>query len=294
MKILLFGSLGQLGQALSQALNDSHQLHLSLRADCDLTNTSQIEMQIDRVKPDLIINAAAYNNVDEAENNYDEAFVINAKAPEIMSKKASILNIPLIHFSTDYVFDGLKKDAYTETDTINPQSLYAKTKYLGEEAVRSHLIHHLIIRTSSLYGNGGINFVNTIIDKLKDNKSFDVVNDCSISPTPTSFVAKSITKILPFLKKENFGTYHLTTGGFTSPYDCATFIEKKIIEMGVIEILDFKRIHPIKSSQYKSDVKRPMHAHLDCTKIKNTFMLEFNSWQDELNYFLDESFPKGI
>ena len=270
MKILLFGSSGQLGQALTQTLNDSHQLYLSLRTDCDLTNISQIEMQIDRVKPDLIINAAAYTNVDEAEINYDEVFAINAKAPEIMSKKASLLDIPLIHFSTDYVFDGLKEGAYTEIDLINPQSSYAKTKCLGEEAVRSHLKHHLIIRTSSLYGNCGINFVNTIIDKLKNNKSFDVVDDCSISPTPTSFVAKSITKILPFLKNENFGTYHLTTRGFTSPYNCASFIEKKLIEMGVIGFLDFERMQPIKSSQYKSEVKRPMHAHLDCTKIKNT------------------------
>ncbi len=286
MRILLFGSRGQLGQALIQVLIDSHELFLSQKSDCDLTMTSQIEMLIDCVKPDLIVNAAAYTNVETAENNYEEAFAINTKAPEIMAKKASILNIPLIHFSTDYVFDGLKNVAYTETDPTNPQSSYAKTKYLGEEAVRSNLADHLIVRTSWLYGNNTQNYVHKIIDQLNQNKSFDVINDEWGSPTPVMFIAKSILKIIPYLKGNVFGTYHLASLGKTTRYECASFIEKELIRLGKIEALPSERVHPVLSLQYQSIIERPAHVILDCAKIKVIFVLEFKSWQDELKHYL--------
>ncbi len=292
MKILLFGSQGQLGQALAQALKDSHVLHLSQRSDCDLTITSQIEIQIDRVKPDLIINAAAYTNVDAAEDNYDEVFLINAKAPEIMAKKASLFNIPLIHFSTDYVFDGAKKDMYTESDPTNPQSCYAKTKYLGEEAVCSHLTDHLIIRTSWLYGNNTQNFVYKIIHQLLQNKTVNVVNDEWGSPTSTFFIAQSILKIIPNLKDGLFGTYHLTNTGKTSRNGFASLIEEELIQLGEIERSQKSHIQAISSREYKSIAKRPCHAILDSTKIKNTFMLEFTSWQDELKHFLYDALTR--
>ena len=293
MKILLFGSGGQLGQALTKALNHLHKIHLSHRDICDLTKTSQIQNLIDHTKPDLILNAAAYNDVDAAENHYEEAFALNVNAPSVMAKKANELDIPMIHFSTNYVFDGHKKNGYVENDSIHPISNYGKTKYLGEESIRALLKKHLISRTSSLYGHGGKNFIYKIVDKLKENKPFDVVTDCFSSPTPASFIAESIVTMLPHLKNETFGTYHLASLGETSPYNCASFIEKKLIRIGVIEALDIERIHPINSSQYQSISKRPLHTMLDCAKIKNTFMLEFNSWQDELNCFLDELFLKG-
>lgn len=294
MKILLFGSRGQLGQALSQALNDLYELHLSHRGDCDLNISSQIEILIDFVKPDLIINAAAYTNVDAAESNYEEAFAINAKAPEIMAKKANILDIPLIHFSTDYIFDGLKEDTYNESDLTYPHSHYAKTKYLGELAIRTHLSKHIIVRTSWLYGYHHQNYVYKIIDKLNQNKSFDVVNDEWGSPTPVMFIAKSILKIIPHLKNKVFGTYHLTSLGKTTRYACASFIEKELIQLGKIEALLSERVRPVSSIQYQSVAKRPAHVILDCAKIKDTFVLEFKSWQDELRHFLYESFFKGL
>ena len=294
MKILLFGSHGQLGEALTQALNDLHELHLSHRGDCDLTITSQIEELIDFVKPDLIINAAAYTNVDEAENNHAETFAINAKAPEIIAKKSSILSIPMIHFSTDYVFDGLKGDIYIETDPTTPQSYYAKTKCMGEEAVSLNLKQHLIIRTSWLYGNNTQNFVYKIIHQLLQNKPFNVVNDEWGSPTSVSFIAQSVLKIIPNLKNELFGTYHLTNFGNTSRYEFGSFIEEELIQLGKIETLEVSRIHSISSKEYKAIAKKPSHAILDSTKIKNAFMIEFKSWQDELRQFLCESFPKGL
>ena len=286
MKILLFGSRGQLGQALSQALNDLYDLHLSHRGDCDLTVTSQIEMLINRVKPDLIINAAAYTNVDAAESNYEEAFAINAKAPEIMAKKVSMLNIPLIHFSTDYVFDGLKKDLYVETDLTNPQSCYARTKCIGEEAIRLNLKNHLIVRTSWLYGNNTQNFVHKIIHQLLQNKTFNVVNDEWGSPTSASFIARSILKMIPNLKDDLFGTYHLNNCGNTSRYEFASFVEEELIQLGKIETLKTSRIIPISFREYQAIAERPSHVILDSTKIKNAFMIEFKLWQDELRHFL--------
>ena len=292
MKILLFGSQGQLGQALTQALNDVHDLHLSFRADCNLTFTSQIETLIDRVKPDLIINAAAYTNVDLAENNYDEAFLINTKAPEMMARKASILNIPLIHFSTDYVFDGLKEDAYNETDRTSPQSYYAKTKLMGEEVIRSNLTRHLIIRTSWLYGNNNQNFVYKIIHPLIQEKNFGVVNDAWGSPTSASFIARSILKMIPDLRDELYGTYHLANLGYCTRFEFASFIERELIQLGEIKMAEKGHIHPIFSKDYASNAKRPLHALLDTTKIKNSFMLEFVSWQDELKHFLNDALTR--
>lgn len=293
MKILLFGSQGQLGQSLTQALNCSYELYLSHRDDCDLIVSAQMESLIDRVKPDFIINAAAFTNVDAAENSREEVFAINAKAPEVMAKKASTLNVPLLHFSTDYVFDGLQERAYVETDPTNPLSYYAKTKYIGEEAIRSHLKNHLIIRTSWLYGYHSQNFVYKIIDKLFLNKPFDVVGDEWGSPTSTSFVAQSILKVLPHLKGGLFGTYHLTNTGHTSRSGFASFIEEKLIQLGKIEALKISRIHSISSKDYQAIAVRPPHAILDSTKIANAFMIEFKSWQDELSHFLCESFSKG-
>lgn len=293
MKILLFGSRGQLGQSLTEVLNNSYELYLSHRDDCDLSVSAEIESLIDSVKPDLIINAAAYTNLDRAEHNREEAFAINAKAPELMAKKASTLNVPLLHFSTDYVFDGLQEGAYIESDPTNPQSYYAKTKYIGEETIRSHLKNHLIIRTSWLYGHHSQNFVHKIIDQLFLNKPFDVVNDEWGSPTSTSFVAQSILKIIPHLKNELFGTYHLTNTGHTSRYGFASFIEEKLIQLGKIEALKISRIHSISSKDYQVIASRPPRAILDSTKIANAFMIEFRSWQDELSHFLCESFSKG-
>jgi dTDP-4-dehydrorhamnose reductase len=293
VKILLFGSRGQLGVSLTEALNNSYELYLSHRDDCDLSVSAGIESLIGCVKPDLIINAAAYTNVDAAEHNREEAFAINAKAPEVMAKKASTLNVPLLHFSTDYVFDGLQNDSYIERDPTNPQSYYAKTKCIGEEAIRLHLKNHLIIRTSWLYGHHSQNFVHKIIDQLFLNKPFDVVDDEWGSPTSTSFVAQSILKIIPHLKDGLFGTYHLSNTGYTSRSGFASFIEEKLIQLGKIEVLKIGRIHSISSKDYQVIAVRPSRAILDSTKIANAFMIEFRSWQDELSHFLCESFSKG-
>ena len=293
MKILLFGSQGQLGQSLTQTLNNSYELYLSHRDDCDLSVSDGIESLIDRVKPDLIINAAAYTQVDAAEHNREEAFAINAKAPEVMAKKASTLNVTLLHFSTDYVFDGLQERTYVETDLTSPLSYYAKTKCIGEEAIRSHLKNHLIIRTCWLYGHHSQNFVHKIIDQLFLNKPFDVVADEWGSPTSTSFVAQSILKIIPHLKDGLFGTYHLANAGYTSRSGFASFIEEKLIQLGKIEALKISRIHSISSKDYQVIAVRPSRAILDSTKIANAFMIEFRSWQDELSHFLYESFSKG-
>ena len=161
---------------------------------------------------------------------------------------------------------------------------------MGEEAIRSHLKRHLIIRTSWLYGNNRQTFAHKIIHQLLTNKPFDVVNDEWGSPTSVSFIAQSIVRMIPNLKDELFGTYHLTNSGNTSRYGFASFIEKELIQLGIIEISEMSRIRSISSMQYRGMAERPRHAILDSTKIKNAFMIEFKSWQEELNFFLHQFF----
>ena len=167
MNILIFGKEGQLGKAFktifdAKNVEGQHYIHYIGRAQCDLANTTSINEVLNHYKPNLIINAAAYTAVDKAESEPELAYQINVIAPQVLAEKAAELNIPLVHFSTDYVFDGSKKEPYVEADQINPQSVYGKTKCEGEEKVRAHS-KHIILRTSWVFGSHGNNFVKTVL-----------------------------------------------------------------------------------------------------------------------------------
>ena len=268
MKIFLTGSTGQVGSAIKNKLNQlKHYKVLSLeRNECDLSKADILKRSIDKYKPDLIINAAAYTKVDQAEDDIDLAYLINSKAVRILSESAKDLDVPLIHFSTDYVFDGSKKGKYNEKDNPNPIGIYGKSKFDGENAIREIDGYFYIFRVSWVYSKIRSNFYLTIKNLIKEQKNIKIVSDQYGIPSSSLFIADQIAKILPKINKNNKGIYHLAPNSYCSWYD----FTKSIIKHEKINF-NFNDINMINSDQYITKAKRPKNSVLDNQKIKNTF-----------------------
>ena len=280
MKILITGVNGQVGHALMQNLTD-HELIGLTRQDCDLTNSDHIRQVIDQHQPELIINPAAYTQVDQAEDEPELAFQINRDAPRVMAEKAREYDIPLIHFSTDYVFDGQKEGAYTEEDLPNPLGVYGKSKFAGEEAIREIDGQYYIFRTSWVYSSIGQNFYLNIQRKIRDQDELKVVNDQLGVPTSSLFIAQQIKKIIPKIFNENRGIYHLVPNGACTWFDFA----RVILNASNSDHLD-KKIIPVTSNLYPTKAKRPSNSCLLNQKVRDTFMLELDDWRSVfLNFF---------
>ena len=291
MKILLTGKNGQVGFELAKKLSTLGEVIATDREEFDLTNTDAIRIFIDQTKPDIIINPAAYTAVDKAESEPEMAYQINVTAPEVLAEKASELNIPLIHFSTDYVFDGLKKEAYVETDKTNPQSIYGKTKCEGEEKVRHHS-KHIILRTSWVLGSHGNNFLKTMLRLIMEKESLNIVGDQWGSPASSSMLADVTFKIVDTIFKNknfnDFGTYHLTNEGETNWHAYASFIASEAIQLGLKTKCEPNHIRSIRTSEYPTAAKRPLNSRLHTDKLKKTFMLELPHWESEVKKVLRE------
>jgi dTDP-4-dehydrorhamnose reductase len=291
MKILLTGKDGQVGFALHKKLTSLGEVIATNRDMLDLIDPQAIRAFIDQTKPDIIINPAAYTKVDQAENEPELAFQINALAPQVLTDKASELDIPIIHFSTDYVFDGLKHEPYLETDEVNPQSVYGQTKWQGEEAVRQNK-KHIILRTSWVFSSHGQNFLKTILKLIQEKTSLNVVSDQIGTPTSSEALADVTYKIVETIFNEphfkDFGTYHMTLEGETNWYRYACFITDEAKRLGLQTLMTSKDIKSISSDAYPTLAKRPMNSKLDTTKIKKTFMLELPHWEVEIKRILKE------
>ena len=291
MKILLTGKNGQVGFELEKKLSTLGEVIATDREELDLANPDAIRAFIDQTNPDIIINPAAYTAVDKVESEPDLAYQINVTAPEVLAKKATELNIPLVHFSTDYVFDGLKKEAYIETDKTNPQSVYGKTKCEGEEKIRTHA-KHIILRTSWVFGSHGNNFLKTILRLIIEKESLNIVGDQWGSPASSSMLSDVTFKIVEtILKNKNFndyGTYHVTTEGETNWYDYASLISNEAMKLNLKVKCAPDQIHSILTSEYPTAAKRPLNSRLNTDKIKNTFMLELPHWESEVKRVLRE------
>ena len=291
MKILLTGKNGQVGFELAKKLSTLGEVIATDREELDLANPDAIRAFIDQTKPDIIINPAAYTAVDKAESEPEMAYQINVTAPEVLAEKASELNIPLIHFSTDYVFDGLKKDAYVETDPTNPQSVYGKTKCEGEEKVR--LYHkHIILRTSWVFSSHGNNFLKTILRLITEKESLNIVGDQWGSPASSLMLADVTFKIVDTIFKNKnfngFGTYHLTNEGETNWHAYASLISSEAMKLHLKVKCTPDQIHPILTSEYPTAAKRPFNSRLNTDKLKKTFMLELPHWESEVKKVLRE------
>lgn len=291
-KLLIVGYKGQLGSEIIKNLEDNIVDFESLaKANIFLLKRSSKELNIsDRssvlsfiqdIKPDIIINCAAYTNVDKAEEDYGKAFQVNALGPRNLAAAAESVGAKLIHISTDYVFDGEgitvngEKMPYREYDTPNPINVYGKTKLFGENYVRDFCSQYFIIRTSWLYGENGNNFVKTIIRLAREKGKLQVVNDQIGNPTNAEDLARHILK-LAFT--DEYGIYHCTGNGITSWYDFAC----KLIEYAEIDCI----VEPVTSEQFTRKAKRPSYSCLDNMMLRSTIGDGMRDWEKALYDFV--------
>jgi len=283
MKILITGVNGQVGHALMKELTE-HELIGLTRQDCELIHPDEIKQVIDNHQPDLIINPAAYTKVDQAEEEPELAFQINRDAPQVMAEKAREYHIPLIHFSTDYVFDGEKKEAYDEDDPTQPLGIYGQSKCAGEEAIQAVGGKIYIFRTSWVYSNIGHNFYLTMKKLSSERNELKVVADQIGVPTSNLFIAEQIKTIIPQLYDNNTGIYHLVPDGSCSWHEFAQAIISQTNPQ-----FDLENLLAIQTHEFPTKTKRPKNSVLNNAKIKQTFNLECNHWQTELEKFIHEA-----
>jgi dTDP-4-dehydrorhamnose reductase len=283
MKILITGVNGQVGHALMRELTD-HELIGLTRQDCDLTNLDQIKQVIDQHQPDLIINPAAYTKVDQAEDEPELAFQINRDAPKVMAEKAGEYYIPLIHFSTDYVFDGENDGAYVEDDPTHPLGVYGQSKRAGEEAIQAVGGKIYIFRTSWVYSTIGHNFFLTMKRLSQEQDALKVVADQLGVPTSNQFIAEQIKAIIPQLNNNNKGIYHLVPDG-----SCSWFEFSKAIISQTNPHFNLENLYSILTFEFPTKTKRPKNSILNNAKIKDIFYLEINHWQNELEKLINEA-----
>lgn len=282
--VLIFGKDGQVGWELEQILLPFGNTVALNRAQCDLGNADQLIKAIRTIKPSLIINAAANTAVDRAETEQQLAFSINATAPGIMAEEAKKIDALLIHYSTDYVFDGTASSPYTETQLTHPINFYGKSKLAGEEAIQQVGGKHLIFRTSWVYGMRGKNFLLTMLKLAKEKPSLKVIDDQIGSPTWSRFIAQTTVQIATSMAmdRENpWGIYNLTNSGYTSWHGFAA----EIFQLSKLAV-DLKAIP---SAEYPTPAKRPAYSILSHDKIKKVFNISPPTWQEALNLCLNQN-----
>ncbi|MDX8397223.1 MAG: dTDP-4-dehydrorhamnose reductase [Mariprofundaceae bacterium] len=284
MKVLITGCKGQVGQELvllAQAY-DCEAIGLD-RESFDITNQSAVEKMIQHHKPNAVINAAAYTAVDKAESDVDAAYAVNSAGVSYLAQICADMDIPLVHISTDYVFDGTKTGAYHEGDTPNPVSVYGKSKFAGEESVRKICEKYYILRTSWVFSEHGNNFVKTMLRLGAQRQELSIVADQYGKPTAAQEIARVIYVMLNSSKKA-WGTYHLAQPQVVSWYHFAESIFAKARQQGVK--LHVSTLHAMTTAEYPTAAKRPLNSELDCTKLEQTFDLELAPWVSSLPSFV--------
>lgn len=279
--ILISGQHGQVARALQQCLGDLGQLHVLGRDRLDLAQPEAIRAQVQHLAPDLIINAAAYTAVDQAESEPELAFALNARAPGIFAEEADRLGIPLIHYSTDYVFDGDKATPYTEDDEPNPLNVYGRSKLAGEQAIKAVASQHLILRTSWVYSRHGRNFLLTMQRLLQEQPQLRIVADQIGAPTWAGTLATSTRLLIErWLAGQagTWGTYHLSARGETSWFGFAQAIGAHLKAQG----LPCAELLPIPSSAYPTPARRPLNSRLDCSLLQRQWQVSQPHWQQAL------------
>lgn len=278
MRILLTGANGQLGHELQRWLAPLGSLLACTRADCDLERPDQLREVIRRVAPAIIVNPAAYTAVDRAESEPARAAAVNRDAVVVLAEEAKRIGATIIHYSTDYVFDGSKVGWYGEDDAPAPLGVYGRTKWEGEAALRASGVPHLILRTSWVVGTHGANFARTMLRLATTNETLRVVADQIGAPTSTPLISEVTAALVRRLAAEGadrfpFGTYHLAAAGETSWHDYARFV---FVEAG----LDPARVHPITTAEYPTPARRPANSRLDTTRLRSTFGVALPAWSE--------------
>ncbi|AZF56209.1 dTDP-4-dehydrorhamnose reductase [Pseudomonas sp. R11-23-07] len=287
LKILITGQHGQVSQELQQRLQGLGELIVLGRDQLDLANAPLIREQVRAHRPDLIINAAAHTAVDLAESEPEAAFAINAIAPGILAEEAKALGIPLIHYSTDYVFDGSKPAPYTESDSPSPLGVYGQSKLAGEQAIAAVGGKYLILRTSWVYSSHGKNFLLTMQRLLQEKPQMRIVADQIGAPTWAGTIANSTRALIERWQAGNagdWGVYHLTAQGETSWFGFAEAIGQALRAAGKA----CAELEAIPSSAYPTPAKRPLNSRLDCSRLQQQWQVSQPQWQDALHECLAE------
>jgi dTDP-4-dehydrorhamnose reductase len=282
MKILLTGASGQLGHALLAALAPLGQVLAPSHAEFDLAQPQMLAARLEAWAPELIINAAAYTEVDRAETEPELAQATNAESPAVLAAWAAAHTVPLIHYSTDYVFDGSGERPWRETDTPHPLNVYGASKLAGEQAVLARQRQALVLRTSWVFGPDGNNFLKTMLRLAGEREELKVVADQIGAPTSTLLIAEVTAQILPLLLagKAGWGLYHLAASGVTSWYGYAQELVREASALGWPLRVTPERILPLTSAEWPSVARRPANSRLDCHKIQSTRGLSLPTWQE--------------
>lgn len=290
MKILVTGVHGQVGHALLKTLEGDYEIVALDRTQLDLSDTDAIRRVVQSVRPTLIINPAAYTAVDKAESEPALAHSINTVAPGVMAEEAAKLNASLIHFSTDYVFDGKKQTPYVETDAVNPLSVYGRTKLAGELAIQSVGLPHLILRTSWVYGPHGKNFLKTMLRLSAERDQLKVVADQWGAPTSSNAIAYAVNQLLNVWEMNTAsqsGVYHFTNSGSTTwhGFTCAILdaYEVQAVRLGLPPLkVKANSVGAITTADYPTPAVRPHNSRLDQAKLNQTFGVALPAWEQSL------------
>jgi dTDP-4-dehydrorhamnose reductase len=280
MNILLLGKHGQVGHELSQRLSLQGHLTALGRAELDLSDLGAVQKTLDQHKPDFIVNAAAYTAVDKAEDDRALAHRINADAVAILAEYAKHHGTALIHYSTDYVFDGTKQEPYLESDTTNPLNSYGASKLAGEEAIINSGCRGYIFRTSWVFSAQGHNFIKTILKLAQNKDSLSVINDQKGAPTSAELISHVTLLAINAAKQDQLspGIYHLSAKGQCTWYDLAHYILDKTISQGVHFKLSPSNLKPIRSEEYPLPAKRPKNSLLNSQLLSSALQLDLPDW----------------
>ena len=295
MTLLCIGKTGQVATALAERTHALGTPCICMgRPDTDLQDRASLERAIDSVRPDFVINAAAYTAVDAAESNRDVAFAINADGAARLAELCAARDLPLLHLSTDYVFAGEGGEAYREEDPVAPINIYGASKLAGEAAIKERLHQHIILRTSWVYSPFGTNFVRTMLRLAKDKGTARVVDDQIGSPTSALDIADVILQIAKRVREAAdgapFGTYHYAASGHVSWADVADLIFETYEQRMGCKI----ELQPIPSSDYPTPAKRPLNSRLETTKIERAFDVKPHDWTERVRTTVNRLIDEGL
>jgi dTDP-4-dehydrorhamnose reductase len=298
MKILLFGKGGQVGWELQRSLAPLGEVialdHDNKELCGDFTNLKGIAETVITVKPDMIVNAAAHTAVDKAESEPDLARTINALAPGVLAQEAKRANACLIHYSTDYVFNGSGVAPWRETDNTAPLNAYGATKLEGEQLIQQSGCRHIIFRTSWVYGARGGNFAKIMLKLAQERDSLKVINDQIGAPTGADLLADVTAHAIQKARHspEMYGLYHLVAAGETSWHGYANFVLELVQRAGVELKVTPDKIEPVPTSAFQTPAKRPHNSRMNTEKLRSTFGLHLPNWQTGVSRMLAEILEK--
>ena len=299
LKIVLFGRDGQVGWELRRSLAWLGEVICLGRTEADLQDFPTLQRIIEKHRPDVVVNAAAYTAVDKADSDERTAKAVNAEAAGVLAEEAAKHNAWLVHYSTDYVYDGSKSSPYVESDLTGPISVYGKTKLQGDDLIRKHNCRHLIFRTSWVYASRGRNFIKTILGLAQKKDHLRIVDDQFGAPTSAALIA-DVTALGIYLvsqepdhKREDLaGTYHLVAAGETSWFGIAQFVLEQAQARGLGLTVDPFQLKPVSSADYPQTARRPKNSLMATDKIRQVLGIQLPYWQYHVQLLLDDILAK--